>query len=82
VVFIDPPYASALQARAIDMAGRILSERGLVYVESDIELEKHDISESIWVVLRRGQAGQVKYYLLTRNSSVGKLGGLSFMESA
>jgi 16S rRNA (guanine966-N2)-methyltransferase len=60
VVFVDPPYGLGLQAAALTLVRRLLSERGRVYVESDSAFD----APPGWVVLKRARAGGVHFHLL------------------
>jgi 16S rRNA (guanine966-N2)-methyltransferase len=64
VVFLDPPFASDLAARALErLAGR-LHAGARVYVESAKPVEL----PSQWSTLREDRAGAVRYALLEPNS--------------
>ncbi|HSN19204.1 MAG TPA: 16S rRNA (guanine(966)-N(2))-methyltransferase RsmD [Usitatibacter sp.] len=59
VVFVDPPYASGLAARALAALPGRLNPRGRVYVESAEPIEPCPP----WHALREGRAGAVRYAL-------------------
>lgn len=71
VVFIDPPYAAGLHARALELAGRHLHLGGVVYYESAQALDLAALDPATfdpagWRAVREKRAGQVHYYLLRR----------------
>ncbi len=59
VVFVDPPYASGLAARALERLAERLKPRGRVYVESAAALAPG----GRWHAVREGRAGAVRYAL-------------------
>jgi 16S rRNA (guanine966-N2)-methyltransferase len=59
VVFLDPPYASDLAARAFERLPGRLNPGARVYAESAGTLEPG----SAWRVIREGRAGTVRYAL-------------------
>lgn len=65
VVFIDPPFASQLQAEALGTVRNHLEKGALVFLESDTEIDENLVNTDIYVVLRRGKAGVVKYLILS-----------------
>jgi 16S rRNA (guanine966-N2)-methyltransferase len=60
VVFVDPPYASDLAARALKALPARLKPGGRVYVESAAPLD----APTPWRVIREDRAGAVRYALL------------------
>ncbi|MEO7813784.1 MAG: 16S rRNA (guanine(966)-N(2))-methyltransferase RsmD [Usitatibacter sp.] len=60
VVFVDPPYASDLAARALQALPARLKPGARVYVEGAAPLE----ASPAWRVLREDRAGAVRYALL------------------
>jgi len=60
VVFVDPPYRLGLQAAALALVRRLLSERGRVYVESPSAFA----TSRDWMVLKSARAGSVHFHLL------------------
>ena len=67
LVFVDPPYASALQREALHEAARLLSHDGLAYVEAPGAAELAQcIDPAAWQPWRSGRAGQVHYALLRK----------------
>ena len=59
VVFLDPPYASDLAARAMQRLGPRLNPGARVYVESAQALD----APAPWMALREDRAGAVRYGL-------------------
>jgi len=59
VVFVDPPYASGLAARALARLPSRLNPQARVYVESDAPLA----AAAPWHALREARAGAVRYAL-------------------
>ena len=59
VVFVDPPFASDLAPRALQLLRHRLNPGARVYVESGAALEP---GES-WRLLREDRAGAVRYAL-------------------
>lgn len=68
VVFIDPPFASELQLKALAAALPHLSDHGLVYLESDREISEEDLLAAGAQSVRAGRAGAVFYRLVERRS--------------
>ena len=68
VVFIDPPYASALQRDALRAVQGLVGAQGLVYVEADSAALFEGLSADDWAVWRQGRAGQVHFAFLRRNT--------------
>ena len=67
LVFIDPPYASALQREALHRAAPLLAADGLSYVEAaDAAQLAQSIDPTQWLVWRSGHAGGVHYALLRK----------------
>ena len=59
VAFLDPPYASDLAARALQVLPARLNEGARVYVESAVPIP----AAAPWRVLREDRAGAVRYAL-------------------
>ena len=66
VVFIDPPFAAGLHQSALSAAARVLTDDGLIYLESPSEHEM-PVPED-FAVLRSGSSGAVRYQLLARKA--------------
>jgi 16S rRNA (guanine966-N2)-methyltransferase len=69
IVFVDPPFASALMAPACALLEERgwLGERALVYLEAP----RRDALPTLppgWRILKSGQAGEVGYYLAERRA--------------
>jgi len=65
LVLLDPPFDSDLAARALPLAGRLATGRGLIYLESAQALIAPPEG---WRVFRQGRAGAVHFHLLQRAS--------------
>ena len=65
LVFLDPPFESALLPRAIDAAAGILRDGGYLYVESSAALDPGTLGERL-EPFRAGRAGAVHFHLLRR----------------
>ncbi|WP_051566652.1 16S rRNA (guanine(966)-N(2))-methyltransferase RsmD [Herminiimonas sp. CN] len=70
LIFLDPPYQQGWLARILPLCASLLSENGIIYVESESALAHDDPPEWLepWQVLRYGNAGVVFYHLLQRKS--------------
>jgi 16S rRNA (guanine966-N2)-methyltransferase len=62
VVFVDPPFASALAASVLPLMPRVLAPDARVYVESGESLAV----PQDWQLLKQGKAGVVRYHLIQR----------------
>jgi 16S rRNA (guanine966-N2)-methyltransferase len=60
VIFLDPPFSSDYLPRLLDMMPRLLSDDGLLYVESGAEIDV----PAPWERVRTGRTKQVNYQLL------------------
>jgi 16S rRNA (guanine(966)-N(2))-methyltransferase RsmD len=69
LVFLDPPFDSALLAPALRQVPRLLASDGLVYAESPMALDEAVLAEAGLQRLRAGRAGQVHFHLLQRHRS-------------
>ncbi|OIQ72216.1 ribosomal RNA small subunit methyltransferase D [mine drainage metagenome] len=77
LVFVDPPYADALQRTALAHAARLLDDGGLAYVEAPDAAQLADcIDPAAWAVQRSAHAGDVHYALLRRLPRVRDAAGL------
>ncbi|SEG78989.1 16S rRNA (guanine(966)-N(2))-methyltransferase RsmD [Marinobacterium lutimaris] len=72
LVFMDPPFRKGLVAPlcALLESHNLLSERAMVYVESEKEIGAPDVPES-WSLYREKHAGQVSYRLYECSSDHG-----------
>jgi 16S rRNA (guanine966-N2)-methyltransferase len=70
LIFLDPPFEQEWLARMLPLCIHILSENGIIYVESEAALTHDDPPEWLapWQVLRQGNAGMVFYHLLQRKN--------------
>ncbi len=64
VIFLDPPFTDNLLFPALQVASRLLSANGFIYVESATIFTPHPNL----VVTRHDRAGKVHYYLLRKAS--------------
>ncbi|MGV8893574.1 MAG: 16S rRNA (guanine(966)-N(2))-methyltransferase RsmD [Burkholderiaceae bacterium] len=69
LIFLDPPYAQDWLARILPLCLHVLSENGIIYVESEFGLTQGSppVWLASWQVIRQGEAGMVFYHLLQRN---------------
>jgi 16S rRNA (guanine(966)-N(2))-methyltransferase RsmD len=66
VVFLDPPFDSALLEPALKAAARLVCAEGLVYAESGTRLDEEMAAACGLRIIRAGRAGQVHFHLLQR----------------
>ncbi|MDY6009862.1 MAG: 16S rRNA (guanine(966)-N(2))-methyltransferase RsmD [Duodenibacillus sp.] len=66
VVFIDPPFALRMHAKAAQAALPNLKPEGLLYMENDAQIEDVDLDAWGLTAVRRGRAGAVWYLLAQR----------------
>jgi len=59
VIFLDPPFRRGADAELLQAVARRLSDRGLVYLESD-----RLFAAAEWQVVKHGRAGNVQFHLL------------------
>lgn len=62
LVFVDPPFDSALHTRALEASVPVLAPGAFVYVESADRF----VAPPGWRIVREARAGQVRYHLLSR----------------
>lgn len=67
IVFIDPPFAESLQAEALSAVKPRLTDKAVVYVESDREISEEKLQDQGFASVRRGRAGAVFYLLAQQN---------------
>jgi len=75
LIFLDPPYGSALLEPAVTQAARLLAPGGFVYVESGERWSSDQRSEHELTLFRQGQAGAVHFHLLQRSNHAGPTRG-------
>lgn len=68
VIFVDPPYHCGWLDKVMPLCADLLTEDGMVYVESEVPLTGQLLPSwmSGWEVLRADKAGMVFYHLLRR----------------
>lgn len=59
VIFLDPPFRRGADTGLLQAVARGLSDRGLVYLESD-----RVFAATGWQVVKQGRAGNVQFHLL------------------
>lgn len=71
IVFIDPPFASDLLARAVTTLERsgLLRKDALIYLESAQEIATAQVPEN-WQLRKSKRAGAVYYYLYQRHDQL------------
>ncbi|MEO8408647.1 MAG: 16S rRNA (guanine(966)-N(2))-methyltransferase RsmD [Oxalobacteraceae bacterium] len=70
LIFLDPPFGQDWLARMLPLCPPLLTENGIIYVESEVALTQDEPPEWLapWRVLRQGNAGMVFYHLLQRKN--------------
>ena len=71
LIFLDPPYHQGWLAKTLPLCERLLTNHGLIYVESEFALiETGEMALPDWMagwqVVRADKAGMVFYHLLQR----------------
>ena len=69
LVFLDPPFDSALLAPALAAAARVVRAGGLVYVEAAAALEADALAAIELEQWRSGRAGAVHFQLLRKGTA-------------
>jgi len=69
IVFLDPPFDAGLLLPALERVRALLVANGLVYAESGAPIEPELAGNLGLEVVRTGQAGRVRFYLLQKNGS-------------
>ncbi|MFZ6800961.1 16S rRNA (guanine(966)-N(2))-methyltransferase RsmD [Undibacterium sp. Di24W] len=77
LIFLDPPFNLGYLERIMPHCGDLLTDDGVLYVESEQALDVQDTvgvpSWCIgWQVLRQDKAGSVYFHLLQRNTESGE----------
>lgn len=71
LIFLDPPYHQDWLAKTLPLCERLLTDHGLIYVESEFALiETSELALQDWMagwqVVRADKAGMVFYHVLQR----------------
>jgi 16S rRNA (guanine(966)-N(2))-methyltransferase RsmD len=69
VIFIDPPFDSALLAPALATAARLITPDGLIYVEGGAPIHESLLARLRLQIARVGRAGRVHFHLLRPRSA-------------
>ncbi len=64
IVFIDPPFASHLQLKALQAAKSHLKKDGLVFLESDSQITTASFEAAEFALLRQSKAGNEWFFVL------------------
>ena len=67
LVFIDPPFDSALAAPTLVHTARLLAAGGLAYIEAGRPHDTAALAATGWRLFRSSRAGQVHFALLQRS---------------
>lgn len=68
LIFLDPPYHQDWLSKTMPLCEKLLTNRGILYVESEFALTNATLPSWMhnWDVLRAGKAGMVYYHLLRK----------------
>ncbi len=66
VIFLDPPFDSALYLEAIQAAASVLSAQGAIYLEAPEAWNDEKLAPLGLRVIKQGKAGAVHFHLLQR----------------
>lgn len=66
ILFVDPPFESALLAPALAAAARLVTHDGLIYVECGAPLGESLLEQHRMTIIRVARAGRVHFHLLRR----------------
>ena len=69
LVFLDPPFDSALAASALAAAARVVAPDGWIYLEQPQPLQADAALQVGLRVVRQGRAGAVHFHLLRREGA-------------
>jgi 16S rRNA (guanine(966)-N(2))-methyltransferase RsmD len=69
LVFIDPPFDSALAAPSLEAARRLLAPQGVVYLEGARAQPPEALAALGYELLREGRAGAVHFQLMQRSAA-------------
>lgn len=64
LVFIDPPFASHLQVKALELARGHTKEDSLVFLESNFAIEAETFEDLRFALLRQSKAGNEWFFVL------------------
>jgi 16S rRNA (guanine(966)-N(2))-methyltransferase RsmD len=66
LIFADPPYHQAWLPKVLPLCAQLLSEKGLIYAESEMSLDEEPAPEWLndWEIIRSDKAGMVFFHLL------------------
>ncbi len=79
VIFLDPPFGQGILPKILPVCAQLLSEDGLLYIESEYPLVSGDTGQNGidwddgWELIRADQAGTVYFHILRRNILVRKM---------
>lgn len=68
IIFVDPPFDSALLAPALQAAARAVTPDGVIYAEAPRSLGVNELAAAGLAVVRAARAGRVHFHLLQRAS--------------
>lgn len=70
LIFVDPPYHQNWLAKILPVCEQLLTQQGLIYVESEQALDGEELPDWMapWEVVRADKAGMVFYHLLRRKN--------------
>jgi len=68
LIFLDPPYHKGWLEKLVPLCWPLLTEHGLIYLESEFKLYEETYYLSGWEVLRSCKTGMVFYHLLKKKS--------------
>ncbi len=68
IIFVDPPFESALLVPALALAARLITQGGLIYVESAAPVEDSMLNKHGLQIACSSRAGRVHFYLLRPQS--------------
>lgn len=66
LVFLDPPFESALYEKALQAASKVISSTGLIYLEAPKAWTDDELAVYELKLLKSGRAGAVHFHLLGR----------------
>ena len=79
LIFLDPPFGQAILQKILPLCAKLLTDKGLLYVEAEHVLLESELNENGtqntpdwcagWNLIRADQAGSVYFHILQRNIS-------------